>query len=169
VRKIEPKSIQYNVPISFGRDGDYISLCPDGFAAPEGRYTWSTGVVSRLRFRAPPSHDDLEFELRLQPFVIAGRIPYQDFTIFLNGLWVDFRRLDRPAVLKSPLPRSYLSPEENLLSFLIPNATSPKDVGVNTDARLLGMAFYQLGINERAHSVSTSFLHRQPAVSRQPL
>ena len=41
-------------------------------------------------------------------------------------------------------PRTYLNAQRNLLSFVIPRATSPKDEGWNEDERSLGFAFLKV-------------------------
>ena len=67
-----------------------------------------------------------------------------DLSIFVNGLWLNFVRADNHIVLDTRVPRTYLNTQRNLLSFVMPRATCPKNEGWNEDERWLGFAFLKV-------------------------
>ena len=73
-------------------------------------------------------------------------LPFQDLTVYLNGLWIGFIRAERPIALIARFPAAYLVHRENLLTFVMPNAACPREIGVGPDARRIGFAFQEIAL-----------------------
>ena len=147
MRSTEGNSLAYNTKITFGPTGGYLSLSPQGFAAGERNYTWNAGYVASLRFRVPLARRDPVLALDLHPFIVPYKVAEQDLNIYINGLWVGFLRTTQPTRYECPFPREHLSSGTNLLSFLMPRATRPIDIGASQDTRLLAFSFYGAALN----------------------
>lgn len=128
-------------PIRFGENGNYLSFQPEGFGSAESaEHTWNDGYVASLRFQVLGPIDNGVLRITADPFIV-DRVPAQDITAYLNGLWIGFTRAREAATLVCPIGHSYMMPGHNRLSFVMPNAISPHEIGVGNDRRRLAFAF----------------------------
>jgi hypothetical protein len=128
-------------PVRFGENGNYMSFMPEGFDNGESaEHTWNDGYVASVRFQVLGPIDNGELQISGVPFIVDG-VPCQEMTAYLNGLWIGFSRFREEATLVCPIGHNYLVPGSNRLSFVMPNAVSPHEVGVGSDMRRLAFAF----------------------------
>ena len=73
-----------------------------------------------------------------------GLIAQQSCFVFVNGLFVQYRTIKTPVELTFTVSRDLLNSGANRLSFALPNATSPKELNLGDDLRLLGLSFVKL-------------------------
>jgi hypothetical protein len=77
----------------------------------------------------------------MRPFLAPGRLDQQRVTVTLNGRpltnWI--LRDSNPLTYSVSVPRDLLA-KKNVLRFELPDARSPKELGISTDARRLGIA-----------------------------
>ena len=131
--------------IDFGARGNLKEFDPAGFSPqPDNVSTWSAASTAELTFRLPPMRHDLRFTIEVFPFLGNGALTRQDCFIFLNGLFVQFHSVRTPVELVFTAARDLFSPRANRLSFALPHATSPKELNLGEDLRLLGLAFVKL-------------------------
>ena len=131
--------------IDFGAGGNLQEFSPVGFApVPDKLSTWSQAPVAELSFRLPPMRSDLRFTAEVFPYLATGRISRQDCWVFFNGLFVHFEPVSAPLKMSFGVTREQVSPRVNRLSFVLPNAASPKDMRLGDDVRMLGLAFVKL-------------------------
>ncbi|HVC57739.1 MAG TPA: hypothetical protein VND95_17450 [Stellaceae bacterium] len=131
--------------IDFGATGNLKDYDPTGFSAiPDSVTTWSEAAVAELTFRLPPPRHDVRFVIAVVPYLGDGRIPQQSCWVFFNGLFVHYQTIKAPVEMTFTVSRDLFSPRANRLSFALPNAIAPKEVGLGDDLRLLGLSFVKL-------------------------
>ena len=112
-------------------------------------YGWSTReAVSRWtdRGRAVMAFglergEGRTLRIKLTPFLVPGKLEAQNVTLKLNGQVIGtliFQRAEAKEYSVS-LPGAVLQ-KENILTFDLPDAASPKNLGVGEDMRLLGIS-----------------------------
>jgi len=113
-----------------------------GWSGPEAEVRWTDGPEAALIFSANPTAD-IAFQIKLAPFVVERNHPQQRVNINLNGQLVHRLTLTSnvPQVHEFVLPHQQLKPK-NILTFELPDARSPKSLGINDDLRLLGIAVW---------------------------
>jgi len=137
--------LNFKIGIDFGAHGNLKEFSPVGFSdAPDAVSTWSEASVAEVIFRLPPLRHDLRFTIEVFPYLADGLISQQGCWVFLNGLFVHYCSVKTPVELTFTVTRDRLTPGANRLSFALPNATSPKDLHLGDDLRLLGLSFVKL-------------------------
>jgi len=125
--------------IDFGSSGVQAFL-GDGWSGPEPPYRWTDNSAAEILF-ALENAGAASLELKMRPFLAPGRIDQQRVTVTLNGRplanWI--LRDSNPLTYSVSVPRDLLT-KKNVLRFELPDARSPKELGVSTDARRLGIA-----------------------------
>jgi hypothetical protein len=146
--------LNFKTGIDFGANGNLKEFSPVGFAAaPDDISTWSEASVAELAFRLPPLRHDLRFAIEVFPFLADGRIARQDCWVFFNGLFAHYQAIKTPVELIFTVVRAILNPGENRLSFALTNATSPSDLKLGNDLRMLGLGFVKLSASDAAAAV----------------
>lgn len=113
-----------------------------GWSAAETEYRWTDGKEAALLFGLTPV-TDIQLQMKLTPFLPKGKISEQRVYLTLNGQRMETLVLkkDEASEYKLILPKEVLR-ERNLLIFGLPDANSPKSLGVSDDPRQLGIAMY---------------------------
>ena len=138
-------TLALNAPILFGDNGNYRRFAVRGWSDPDNPVrTWTDSFVAELEFKIGLLKRDPLLRIEAVPFVADAALPFQELSIFVNGLWLNFVRADNHIVVDTRVPRTYLNTQRNLLSFAMPRATCPKDEGWNEDERWLGFAFLKI-------------------------
>ncbi|HEX3864589.1 MAG TPA: hypothetical protein VHY35_23130 [Stellaceae bacterium] len=131
--------------IKFGAGGNLRDYSPIGFSdTPDDVSSWSEASVAEVTFRLPPLRHDVHFVIEVFPYLVDGLLTQQNCWIFFNGLFAHYHSVRAPVEMSFTVSRDLLSPRPNRLSFALPNAISPKDLGVSDDLRLLGLSFVKL-------------------------
>jgi glycosyltransferase involved in cell wall biosynthesis len=110
-----------------------------GWSYPEDSFRWTLGETAALTFRADDERG-LELIIALEPFLCPGTIEAQRVEILLNGNALAQLQLSKAELEahRFDLSQSSLK-SENVLEFLLPDATAPIKVGLNTDVRKLAL------------------------------
>ncbi|HXD34515.1 MAG TPA: hypothetical protein VN643_25575 [Pyrinomonadaceae bacterium] len=115
-----------------------------GWSAPDPKSRWTEEREAGIVFRLPsvPS-PDLVLKIELSGFVVPSKHSRQRVTAILNGTAIDNFVIEQsePAERSIKLPASLLRPENELI-FKLPDAASPKSLGVSKDPRSLGVAVH---------------------------
>jgi hypothetical protein len=133
-------TINYNEPITFGRDGVAARLNCGGIDFSEnGGCSWTLGPVADVDIQLPFARQDVEVRLEASPFVVPKLLMAQNVFVFLGGLFVGYYTLKGHMVRSFPVNRSVVSGRATRLSLVLPNATSPRTMDLNEDLRELGI------------------------------
>lgn len=111
-----------------------------GWGRPEAGFRWTDGQDANVIFAWDPT-GDLNLRMNFAPLIVPGRISEQILQIELNGQAVETVRLNEPEYkeLDLVLPKAALK-QQNILTFRLPNATSPESLKLSIDQRQLGLA-----------------------------
>jgi hypothetical protein len=113
-----------------------------GWSGPESEIRWSDGKTAAILFDLPRLEETI-LEIKLAPFVVAGKHSEQDVAMELNGETIKTMQLrdTTAATYQMVLPARLLT-HRNILRLDLPDAASPKSFAINTDARRLAVAVY---------------------------
>jgi hypothetical protein len=109
---------------------------------PPGQgYRWSLTRAPRVIIPSPGADQGPgELRLDLLPFTSEPTVREQIVWIFASGLFVAYGRLAEATLLTGVIPPSAWVGSTVSLSFVLPNAHRPSEVGASGDQRLLGVA-----------------------------
>jgi hypothetical protein len=133
-------AINYNVPITFGRNGSAKGLNCTGIDFSEGgAQSWTSAPVAEMDIQLPPARQDVVIQIEASPFLVADIIPAQHVFLFLGGVFLGFFALKGYQVTVLPVGRALLAGRPSRLSLVLQNATSPSASYVSEDMRELGI------------------------------
>ena len=126
--------------IPFGREGTAVQYQVSGWSFPEDGFTWTYGNSSALMIPVDTIPDTVFFTIQGRAFTGPG----------LSGqramLSVNDNEIPEPVLMDStvsrftlPVPTRYLKKGDNLITLRLPDASSPKELGISQDARMLGL------------------------------
>jgi len=141
---------EYGQEIRFGEGGNAEKYLKYGWNSPgQGVGTWTAGTKALLYLSVPPPESDLALRARLYPFLVKGKLDTQRVIVSVNGTEVGTWTLDKPGYYELALPRETVGTNPWLLvSLSLPDAVSPKKLGVNPDIRALSARWERLEILE---------------------
>jgi hypothetical protein len=119
-----------------------------GWADREERFRWTDGKEAALVFSLNPV-TDIQLNMKLGPFLPKGMVGEQRVYVTLNGQQIEtlVLREDKANEYRLLLPKGLLR-DRNQLVFGLPDASSPKTLGINKDdPRLLGIAMYWMNLH----------------------
>ncbi|GAB4335769.1 MAG: hypothetical protein Kow0099_08370 [Candidatus Abyssubacteria bacterium] len=161
----EPRAYRYGAPLEFGWSGNYMEYEAEGWSDPEGEFTWTDGTSANLLIPLQPTETDIELKTRLRPFLVPGKLDSQRIIVRVNGeqvaewtlthestarrgLW---ELLTRAAVFHehtAVIPKRLLQDSHALITFELPDAVRPIDLGASDDQRTLGAAIKSIVLIE---------------------
>jgi hypothetical protein len=127
-----------------------------GWDFKEGNISWATGQQADLVFPLPVNLNGLKFTASVQPFLFPPQLSQQQVYLLANGRKVAEWTMNEATINTIDWEVSpeilTLAKGELSLSFLMPDAESPKTLGANEDLRILGLAFLNLDMkSEKTH------------------
>jgi hypothetical protein len=113
-----------------------------GWSGPEPGFRW-TGAREALIVFELEQPVDLLLRIQADPFLVPGKVGQQELRVSLNGNLLTTLVLNEPREydLAVPLRLSDLR-QQNVLTMSLPNATSPRSLGLSDDSRHLGIAVH---------------------------
>ena len=149
-----------NSPLTAGANGFAASLVMNdpsvrqflisGWGAPDSATVWTLGLSSTLEIPLPPGLKNLSFTALIKPFLHAPNHSSQALWITANGQPVGSWALDGNGFVEInwQVPEAVLKshPDNLQLTFLLPDAVSPKSIGAGEDLRTLGIAVQRIDI-----------------------
>lgn len=113
-----------------------------GWSPAEPTSRWTEGNEATLVFRAD-ALQEMQFTAKLHAFVVPNQHPQQRLIIKLNGSTIQNLAFTdgAPHEISCTLPANMLQ-IQNYLEFSLPDAASPKSLGLSEDNRELGIAVY---------------------------
>lgn len=119
-----------------------------GWADKEERFRWTDGKEATIVFGLDPV-TDMRLAMKLGPFLSKPRLSEQRVHMILNGQQIETLVLkeEKADEYKLLLPKTLLR-EKNLLTFRLPDASSPRASGLGDDPRQLGIAMYWIQLQQ---------------------
>lgn len=120
------------------RDGNGAGVIGRGWSPVEGWGVWSDGTRAEIRFI--PGYKIERVSIELDPF-IYGAVRQQRIGIYLNGSVILTEVLTAPKKIVVSLPDGQWLDDNTIIKLILelPDAVAPSQVGLNTDARQLGV------------------------------
>jgi len=143
-----PTPYEWGTVISMGAGGNAGPYRITGWSDDEVGYTWSEGHHAVLGFRTSPVTSDLTMNLDAVGLDSPIR---QSVKITVNGR--PLKRITLPSGRQNygiDIPFECLRSDGLLMiQFDFPNATTPLELGMNQDKRVLSMAVFKLALNPK--------------------
>jgi hypothetical protein len=138
----------------FGKNDIGTNGLLKGWAKPEDMHAWNDGQVAELLLSNETAGDVSLIVIEGQAYV-NSQAPFQDITMFANGLFVGFWRLREgdsgkhriEAEVGADLGVSYAGTGILRLTFLMPLSIRPSELGVGDDHRQLAFCFHSLMVS----------------------
>jgi hypothetical protein len=159
-----PKTADYDwgTPIDFSSGGNYLSFQGIGWSDHyEDDFTWSSGNTSSLIIPIRKTSANVELKAVFRPLTVPGKLEGQVVKVFVNdtfvGEWVAGghskiwdrimrnRGFEEHTIL---IPNNLLTNDPMKITFDLPNAAAPKELGLNWDTRVLGIAMRSIVLRE---------------------
>lgn len=136
----------------FGRADIRAECLLAGWAEPEDNHNWNDGPeIGYLLKLSPPPCETCILRVEGSAF-IHERVPYQDITLYVNGLRLGAWHLTSAmeTVLEAEIePEQWLVRGDRAIGkvqWVIPFSTSPQDLGMGDDKRQLGFCFRSITV-----------------------
>lgn len=165
------QAVDYDMTIYFGIGGDSQRVRIEGWSGVERFFTWTDGTRASVALRFPSNSHDIQLRFEIDDVFVPRDLPFQPVDVFVNseklaswqaGPTKSFT-IDVPGKLLRPPKalsvRPNFIPEPGwvaLIEFHIPKATSPKQLGIGEDSRLLGLRMRELHISKSQYFPQTS-------------
>ena len=146
IREVDTTGIDLSEPqdITFGVDGNDALYIHSGFSGPERGFRWTEGHEAVFRFKAEKMTSRRYYvSFDIYPFLYGDRLSSQRVEVYANGLKLADWVINQPVDKVLLLPKNTSGGDYNL-SFKLPDAASPKAVGLNEDVRVLGLGFRKI-------------------------
>ena len=129
-------------PVEFGAGRDGNAALVQGWSSPDADGCWSDGHAARLKFvigRVLPGRSPLGLVLQVWPF-LARNLRQQRLEITLNDSRPTLLAVSETGAVVVPLVAGSAKPGDTLeVGIKLPDADSPRNLGMGTDPRLLGI------------------------------
>ena len=139
----------YRASLDFGQ----FSIRPymgRGWDFNEGNISWGTGQQADLNFPIQKDLNGIKFEAMVQPFLAPPNLSQQEVFLLANdekiASWIFEKSVFSPISWEISSDILVRGNGALKLSFLMPNAASPKSLDAGEDLRILGLAFSRMDI-----------------------
>lgn len=140
-------SYVFSTPIYFGINGTSPQYQTTGWSHPEEGFTWTNNYLAELALQMEKTNTDVTLTIDAFPYLGEGALKQQNVSIQFNEhevgeLIFSTSEFQEKSVI---IPKSKISKDGLLyISFKLPNAISPKDLGRSEDERKLAIAIKSL-------------------------
>ena len=143
--------------LTFGKGGNVHRFLLDGWSVSNkgAGSIWTKADEARLSFRfSPPKRGRVVLSVKAYPFVVEKVLPHQRVLIHVNDKLVGEWMLTEPVFQSYSIevPALFFRDEETVISFKFPNAATPRELGVNSDVRLLAVRFASIRLHDGPES-----------------
>jgi hypothetical protein len=138
------KAYSWGQRVGFGITGDGEGYLTSGWSTTSPTVHWNDGPFAELTFAVPPPPRDIQLRFVFFAHVVPGKVDRQRVIIKVNGHnagSVDVRVAESQA-MKLKVPRDVLLDGRMVITFELPDAVSPKELGTGRDPRALAMGLY---------------------------
>ncbi|MDB5619750.1 sulfatase-like hydrolase/transferase [Tardiphaga sp.] len=123
--------------IAFGQDGNAADFQSGGWNQPSAGFTWSSGKQTSLVIPLQDSAAGaLTLQVSLTPWLVPGKVERQTVNVFANGEKIAEWIATASGRYKAQIPARLTASGVIKLSFALPDATSPAQLGISSDPAL---------------------------------
>jgi hypothetical protein len=119
-----------------------------GLSGQEPEGVWTLGKETIFNFTVLKSSvdKDLTLTFTVSPLV-NDRLPAQKIYLFANGFPLGDMILSQEGIYKVMIPKDCIDMDRLEIKFQLPSATTPNELGINTDTRVLSLFFKELSLS----------------------
>jgi len=138
----------YDTPISFGASGTSATIKRSGWSQAEPQFTWTEGKVATLEIPITPTEGQVTLRMTLSGMIKEPEFPTHPVEVLANDQKIAAWEVGNTAPFSAPIPQQLTKAGGKLtLTFNMPKAVSPKDLGKNEDTRTLGICVHNLELS----------------------
>lgn len=135
--------------VTFGQSGDSERFRVSGWSATEKEITWSEGRSAVLQFAGLPSSTSLRLKMTLAALTSPPQLPAQTVEVYANGQKIADWQVSGKAEFTALIPSQSATENTTLkIELRIPQAKSPKELGISDDPRVLGISCFDMVIDK---------------------
>jgi hypothetical protein len=135
--------------VSFGEAGDSERFRVSGWSHTEKEITWTEGNSAVLNFTGLPVSTSLRLKMTLAGFTNSPRLVSQPVEVYAEGHKIADWEVSDKADFQVFIPPNTVPQGGSLkIELRVPKAASPKELGVSTDPRILGVCCFDLVIDK---------------------
>ncbi|MGD0778333.1 MAG: hypothetical protein ABSC05_36595, partial [Candidatus Solibacter sp.] len=138
----------WGLPIIFGPKGNAAAYLKAGWASqePNAPLRCTDGKTATMYFDVGPAASDVNLKVRLRP-ALFGDIRVRPVVVFANDVQVGQWEVREPGWFAASIRRDLAEKKARLsLRFELPNAVAPRDLGINSDYRVLSVCFEEMAL-----------------------
>jgi len=131
--------------IQFNASGNSEQYRVSGWSQTEKEWTWSEGKSAQLGLPIPCDPGALTLIVKMGALISHQVLPYQNVEVFVDGQKIADWQVADTADFSALIPAEVTKKRGILnIEFRLPNATSPKVLGLTDDSRILGVRVYSV-------------------------
>jgi len=145
------KIYQWGSTIDFTFLGNAHPYQVEGWSHPEEKHTWTAGQRATLKIPITEPKSSILLKLNFMPYLYPSKLDQQIIQVSVNNEKLADWSIKWPGFQERFLivPKRRISDSNSLvITFKIPNATSPLQMGDTTDPRHLGIGVHTLAMKE---------------------
>ena len=145
-------ALNWGALIDFTKSGNAKYFKLDGWAEEEDAFTWTIGYEASLKipFYVPDS-PQIVLKAIMSGFLKPGMVNKQIVFVLVNGIELEQWIFETPGFREKALvipSKSFLESNFLLITFRMPTAVSPHQIGLSNDERQLGIAVQAIELME---------------------
>ena len=142
--------VAYDTKISFGAQGSSAAIKESGWSKAEERFTWTEGNTATLNIPIAPTETRVTLRMTAAGMIKEPELPTHPVEVYAGGEKIADWQVGDAAPFSAPIPQQLTKDGGNLkLTFKMPKAVSPKELGKNEDQRVLGLCVVDLELSTR--------------------
>lgn len=140
----------YDTPINFGASGNSASIKASGWSKVEPQFTWTEGNVATLTIPITPTDARVTLRVTAAGMIKEPEFPTHPVEVLVNDRKIADWQIGNTAPFSAPIPQELTKAGGTLtITFKMPRAVSPKDLGKGEDPRVLGMCLFNLELSTK--------------------
>jgi len=142
--KRRTRAYKWGTPLRFGaaHDGDvYLS---SGWSSTSTNYAWNDGPLAKIVFGIERPPTDVVINIELFAYIVPGKVDRQRLLIRVNGISLGETTFTdgEGRGMRTTIPREALQSDRMVVTFEMPDAVAPKDIGAGRESRALAVGLY---------------------------
>jgi len=140
----------YDTKISFAAAGNSAAIKEAGWSKAEEQFTWTEGNTATLAIPIQPSEARVMLRMTVAGMIKAPEFPTHPVEVYAGEQKIADWQVGETAPFSAPIPQELTKAGGTLkLTFKMPKAVSPKELGKNEDPRILGLCVSDLELSTR--------------------
>jgi hypothetical protein len=141
------KSYKLGDTINFGVNGNSERFRVSGWSQTEKEFTWTEAKGATVSLELPAVSGDLTLKAKLVGLIHEPELPYQPVEVYINGEKIADWQVSAPADFTAIIPQKIAATKKLTIELRTPKSTTPKALQMNDDARVLGIACFEMRIS----------------------